>query len=218
MKRKWPKCVGMVVALVGMAMGMGCANMAEVRMAEARSAMLAGDSRRASESLKLALKEESRADAHYYLALVELQQGQEGDREKALAHVRESIRLEPTGRAFLLRGALEEENDPQAAERSYRLGLEHAPEHSESRALLHRDLGALLAHQERWDEAAEHLDAYMLAARNEGIPVSDAERALWGTVLFQQNRDGEARAAWNAVRDEAWRRRLFAAAAMRSGQ
>lgn len=218
MKDKWWKGVVMIVALAGMALTIGCTNVADVRMAEARSAMLAGDSRRASESLKLALEEESRADAHYYLALVEFQKGQQGDREEARAHVRESIRLEPTGRAFLLRGALQEDGDPQAAERSYRLGLEHAPEGNESRALLHRNLGALLARQEQWDEAAEHLGAYMRAVRHEGLAVSDAERAVWGTVLFQQGRDGEARVAWNAMRDRTWSRRLFAATAMRYGQ
>ena len=216
MRCMWWKGAVCATAVAMLALAAGCTSMADVRMAEAKSAMLAGDARGATVLLNQALEEGPTADAHYYLALIEHQKGTTADSGQAMAHVQQSIRLEPSGRAFLLRGVLEEGQDPQAAEASYRLGLDHARDGSESEALLHRNLGALLARRERWDEAADQFGAYMKTAETKRLAVSDAERALWGTILFQQGQDEGARTAWNAMQDTTWRRRLLAAAAIRS--
>ena len=58
-----------------------------IHLATAKAELMAGDTVAAKEALKKALKKGPSAEAHYYLALVEVTQGAGGDFKTALSEV-----------------------------------------------------------------------------------------------------------------------------------
>ncbi len=194
-----------VIPVAGCASRRGRLDAASRSLADGKSAMLAGNATRARAALNASMRQEESAEAAYYLAAVDYH---ESRYDAALDAVNESIRLGPTPQALLLKGALLEGDDPDAAVGVYRMGLEHASGEGLTRACLKRNLGLLLARTGRWDEAFDCFGEYVTWTDANGRLLSDTELAVWGLLLYQRGRDGEARAAWSAVSDPALRERI----------
>ncbi len=178
-------------------------------LSEGKAHLLSGDTVSARDELKQASKRGRSAEAYYYLALIE----RESDPEAALGHVRRSLNLYPTAQACLLEGALlEAKGDPARAVRSYEKGLEKAASGGEIAVMLHRNLAALLARQERWDDAHGHMERYVELSDGRGERLSDGDRALWGLCLYRFGERAKAQEVWNGVRDAGLRRRITEAA------
>jgi len=177
-------------------------------LALAKAALLAGDTSTARAHLTAALKNGQSAEAHYYLALIQV--GEEGkeNKESGLAHVRESLRAYPTAQVYLLKGVIEEKTDLGKAIASYRLGLGKASEGSATALLLHRNIGVALAKEGEWKDAYAHFKVYADSAAAAGKRLSDREYALLGLMLYRRGMDRGAAEAWGQIRDDALRARL----------
>jgi len=204
----------------------GCATSGRARMdgfagdggqhlALGRSSLLAGDPASARSHLERAVKQGESAEAHYYLALIEMDESGSSNPEKAESALNRSIKAYPSGQAFLLKGVLaERRKDPAAAEQAYKLGLSEAAPASRTAGILHRNLGVLLAAQQRWDEAGEHFQAYVGQAESKHEAMSDSDLALWGLMLYRQERTLDAQAVWARVADAGLRRSIQQAAGL----
>jgi tetratricopeptide (TPR) repeat protein len=171
-----------------------------VALAEGRSDLLAGDLEGARQNLTSAAESGRSAEAHYYLALIELNKGDDGDPDYAQQQIQESIKAYPCARQFVVKGALLEE-DPDAALRAYRRGLEMTSDGTEAARLLRRNMGVLLARQGRWEEAYEHFSTYVAQAETAGQSLTDPEYGVWGLMLYRRGEDVRAESAWDRIRD-----------------
>ena len=181
-------------------------------LARAKADLMAGDPDAARESLRRALWNGPSAEAHYYLALIELNAPGGGDHKAATEHLRTSIRQHPSAQAFLLKGVLLEQTEPEQAMTAYRLGLEKAEPGGLTGAILHRNVGRALAARGDWDDARTHFTRFVQWAEEGRKPLTDPEYALWGLLLYRQGDGAAAEVAWNRIRDDALRARVTGAA------
>ena len=182
-----------------------------VPLARGKSAMLAGDFESARPLLEEAAEKGESAEARYYLALIEFGGAGPGGSAGAMRQVQLSLTAYPSAQGFLLQGAMQQATDPDAAMQSYRMGLAKAPANGSIAALLHRNMGVLLAGQGDWKGAREQFESYVSLARQRGRDLSDADLALWGLMLYRQGEQAQARSAWAGVKDAELRREIEAA-------
>lgn len=185
------------------------------KVAEARDAIITGDLKEARGHLTLALKKGPSAEAHYYLALIALEEDQGSGQGVALSETKQSLRDFPTAHALLLRGALLESDQPNEAIRSYEMGLKKADTNGPIAALLHRNLAMLLAREGQRDDAFGHLTIYVTSARKDGYSLSDSELALWGFLLYERGQEDEARVVWASISKPTLRADINKAATVR---
>ena len=211
--------VGEALALSGALLLAGCASWGmskaerytgkgAVYVAEAKQAVMAGNLSDARQSLRKALKKGPSAEAHYYLALIALEEGSDANHDLALAEAGESIRDLQSAQAFLLRGAMLEQSDPTEAVRCYQVGLKTVTAGHPAGPLLHRNLAALLAKRSQYDEALTHMRAYVVGSQSDGVRLSDDDQALWGLLLYNEGREDAARTAWAAIKDRQLQREI----------
>lgn len=184
----------------------------DLYLTRAKGAMLAENAEEAQQLLRKSAKKRNNADAHYYLALTEFHRADDRDLDLAMAEVNRSIQIRPTARAFLLKGAMLEATDPEAATQAYQLGLDTESGAPATRTLLHRNLGTLLARQGEWANAHPHFAQYVQDTKAAGKRLTDSEYALWGAMLFQTGQEDEARNAWQNIRNAELRDRVLRAA------
>lgn len=167
---------------------------------QAKQAMMAGSYDRARQSLLKALAEGPSAEAHYYMALISLEESGGAKRDQAMAEAGRSIEDFPTAQAFLLRGCMLERSKPSEAAQCYKAALERSQPTGRVTALIHRNLAAVQFRCGETDEAFAHMKSYVEMTSPDGRRLTDDEKALWGLMLYQKGMDEQASGMWASIR------------------